>query len=51
MAFRMMARDSGNLGSPQRSSRSGDGSANGILYIIRCFPHKSVAQRFAWLRH
>jgi hypothetical protein len=30
----MMARGSGNVGSPQWSSRAGDGSANGILYIM-----------------
>jgi len=34
VAFRMMAGGAGNLGSPQWSFRSGDGSANGILYII-----------------
>ena len=34
MAFRMMAGGAGNLGSPQWSFRSGDGSENGILYIM-----------------
>jgi hypothetical protein len=33
VALRMMARGSGNFGSPQWSSRSGDGSTNGILCI------------------
>jgi hypothetical protein len=33
-AFRMMATGSGELGAPQWSSRSVDGSANGILYIM-----------------
>jgi hypothetical protein len=49
VAFRMMARASGGLGSPKWSSRSGDGSATGNLFITRA--HKSVAQRSIWLRH
>jgi hypothetical protein len=34
VAFWMMAGGAGNLGSPQWSFRSGDGSGNGILYIM-----------------
>src|ERR1017187_4293000 len=50
-AFGLLARTSDNVGSPQWSSRSGDGSANGILYIMDMAPSlKSVAQRL-WLRH
>ena len=51
VAFRMVARGSGKLGTPQWSSRSGDGSANGILYIIGATLRKSVAQRSDPLRH
>jgi len=37
VAFWMMAGGAGNLGSPQWSFRSGDGSENGILYIKGTF--------------
>jgi hypothetical protein len=45
VTFRMMAGGSGKLDSPQWSSRSGDGSANGILYNIGATLRKSVEQR------
>ena len=44
-AFWMMTTGSGDVGTPQWSSRSVDGSANGILYIMESILHNSVAQR------
>jgi hypothetical protein len=44
VTFLTMASGSGGLGSPTQSSKSGDGSVNGILYITGSF-HKRVAQR------
>ena len=49
-AFGLLARTSGNVGSSWRSSRSGDGSANGIRYIMESIlvtEWRSVP----WLRH
>ncbi|SRR6266567_6548810 len=48
-AFCLARCGSGGFGSPQESSRSGDGSASGTLLIVLDALHKSVAQpsRFA----
>jgi hypothetical protein len=49
-AFRVITSRSDGFGTSQQSSRSGDGSAKGILFIKRD-TSKIVAQRFTWLRH
>jgi hypothetical protein len=49
-AFRVITRSSDGFGTSQGSSRSGDGSARGIRFIMGN-TSKIVAQRFTWLRH
>src|SRR5258707_9938048 len=50
VAFGLATGSSGGSGPPQWSSRSGDGSAAGILFIIGGTP-EGVAQRSHGLRH
>jgi len=44
VAFCLAGCGSGGFGSPQESSRSGDGSASGTFFIVLDALHKSVAQ-------
>src|ERR1700722_4775489 len=51
-AFWMMTTGSGDVGTPQWSSRSVDGSASGILYIWKASSNPLIAwRRVPWLCH